>query len=346
MNYGLIEGFYGPPWPWQRRRSLAPFLAERGYAFYIYAPKNDRFLRQDWRQDWPAAEFRQLSHTARNCRAAGLAFGVGLSPYQAWEEDETTLGPALEAKARSLVDLGLDILALLFDDMRGNTDHLAARQATIAARLAGAVAPARVILCPTYYSDDPLLDEVFGRRPDGYLEELGDLLDKTIDIFWTGPSVISGQYPAGHLEEVAHRIGRRPFIWDNYPVNDMARADFLHLAAFRRAPGELSQLTAGHAVNPMLQSELSRIPLATLADCYRQGDAYRPLRSFHSALEGLCSPELAARLATDAAVFQDQGRTAIEAAERERLAGAYAALPDAMAKEVAAWLAATDTRRV
>ena len=54
----------------------------------------------------------------------------------------------------------------------------------------------------------------------------------------------------------------------------------------------------------------------------------------------------AARLAADAAVFQDQGRTAIEAAERERLAGAYAALPDAMAKEVAAWLAATDTRRV
>ncbi len=344
MNYGLIEGFYGPPWRWEARRSLAPFLAEQGYRFYIYAPKNDPFLRDDWRSDWTGNELRQLLRTAQSYRDAGLAWGMGLSPAGAWQEDISLVGPALAAKAGRLRDMGLDLLAILFDDMRGDVEDLVDKQVEIVARLAEAAAPARLLVCPTYYSDDPLLDEVFGRRPDGYLEELGRLLDPDTDIFWTGQSVMSADYPPGHLREVAGRIGRRPFLWDNYPVNDVARADFLHLRGFGKADAGLADLVAGHAVNPMLQARLSRIPLATLADRYRQGRAYDPQVSFRAALARLCSAGLAERLAEDARSFQERGRCAMDAGARERLAAAYAGLPDETAREVADWLATSGTR--
>ncbi len=343
MKYGLIEGFYGPPWPWGARRGLAPFLADHGYGFYIYAPKNDRSLRQQWRSDWPATELRELEATAGAYRGAGMAWGVGLSPHEAWREPVSAVGPALEAKAGRLMDLGLDLLAVLFDDMRGDTDRLAERQAEIVWRLSEGARPAHLLVCPTYYSDDPLLDQLFGRRPDGYLEELGRLLASDVDMFWTGPSVLSADYCPAHMHDVAGRMGRQPFLWDNYPVNDVSRIDHLHLGAFGQTSPELTELIAGHAVNPMLQAELSRIPLATLADRYRLGHGYDPETSFRAALAAECDQDLATRLAIDAPLFQEQGRRGLTSEQLERLSAGYSALPGAMAAEVVAWLAVTGT---
>ena len=43
-----------------------------------------------------------------------------------------------------------------------------------------AAAPRRILCCPCYYSDDPILDVAFGERPPFYLEQLGRLLDPAI----------------------------------------------------------------------------------------------------------------------------------------------------------------------
>src|SRR5262249_10077294 len=132
-----------------------------------------------------------------------------------------------------------------------------------------------VTVCPTYYSDDQVLDRVFGERPRNYLEEFGVRLDPSIDVFWTGEEVCAREFTKGHLERVANLIGRKPLLWDNYPVNDGRRmSQFLHLRAFTGRPAEIADVVAGHAVNPALQPVLTRIPMLTLAESYARGIAY------------------------------------------------------------------------
>ena len=41
MDVGVIEGFYGQPWGWAARADALPFLAARGFSFFLYAPKAD-----------------------------------------------------------------------------------------------------------------------------------------------------------------------------------------------------------------------------------------------------------------------------------------------------------------
>src|SRR5690606_14309512 len=110
--------------------------------------------------------------------------------------------------------------------------------------------------------------------------DLGASLDKAIDVFWTGPQVISHSYPRDHLLEVADKLQRKPFLWDNYPVNDARRlTPFLHLQAFTGRSKALRDLCSGHLANPMNQAWLSQLPLATLAALYRE-EAYDPMQAF------------------------------------------------------------------
>ena len=56
---GVIEGFYGIPlWDRESRLSYPSWLRDHGFSFYIYAPKNDVFLRKQWSDDWPESEMR------------------------------------------------------------------------------------------------------------------------------------------------------------------------------------------------------------------------------------------------------------------------------------------------
>ena len=338
-GYGVIEGFYGTPWSSSVRRDTAGFLAEHGYSFYLYAPKADAILRERWQQDWPSEIRSELEAVAEAYHAHGLLWGVGLSPFEVWRSTRGEARTALKRKVRSFEGLGIDILALLFDDMRGDLEGLATVQAELAELALETTKARRVILCPTYYSYDPLLDSVFGARPEGYLEELGRLLPPEVDVFWTGPGVWSPRYSSEHLEEVTGLLGRKPFLWDNYPVNDVIKSCFLNLRAFEHRQTELAELAAGHAVNPMTQPFLSRIPLATLRDCYAEGSSYSAERAFTRAATRLCGEELARELARDLSLFQDRGRDRIEPGHRRELSEKYRSLGTPYGREVVTWLA-------
>ncbi len=114
---------------------------------------------------------------------------------------------------------GIDDLGILFDDMRGDLPDLAKTQADIRVLGEGAdTRLTRLITCPSYYTDDPvLLDRFFGVRPANYLEDLGRMLDKDIDVFWTGEEVCSREYSPGHLARVTKQLGRKPFLMGQLP---------------------------------------------------------------------------------------------------------------------------------
>ena len=338
-SLGLIEGFFGRQWTWSARAEYAAFLREHGYHFYICAPKGDRNLREEWHEPWPDETYQNLHRLREVYRNAGLKWGIGLNLYELHFHYDDEATRRLEKKIDYLNRLEPDILAVLFDDMQGDCNRMAEIQIDVTHRAIEHSNAELVIMCPTYYSDDPMLDRLFGQRPASYLEDLGKRLDPAVNIFWTGPEVCSKSYTVEHLESVAEKLGRKPFLWDNYPVNDgKEMCKHLYLRPITGRPRQIAELTAGHAVNPMNQAALSKIPLATLAESYREKDSYDPAQAFSSAVAKLCSAELAAALREDLPLFHDEGLDAIAEAQKQELIGKYERLDGLMAAEVAAWL--------
>ncbi|HEX7885406.1 MAG TPA: beta-N-acetylglucosaminidase domain-containing protein [Phenylobacterium sp.] len=336
---GIIEGFFGRPYSWAERADMVRALAPAGYGFYLYAPKADARLRRGWREPYGDVELEALGDFAQTCHDAGVRFGMGLSPYELFHAFDAAARDALAAKLAQLDRLGLDDLGVFFDDMRGDLPDLAARQVEIVHWIAGRTRASRVVTCPSYYADDPVLDRVFGQRPDGYLEDLGAGLDPKIDIMWTGEEVCSREFSPGHLARVGEQMGRKPFLWDNYPVNDGPRMSrHLHLRAFTGRPSTIAPHVAAHAINPASQPVLSQIPALTLAESYHEGSRYQYLGAFRRAAEAVLGAELADGVERTLPLLEDAGLDGISAEQKIRLRDRFAAFDHPGAREILGWL--------
>ena len=336
---GIIEGFFGRTWSMQERHDYGEFLQANGYHFYIYAPKNDPYLRKSWQQDWSPETTAELQSLVTHYQSLGLDYGLGLSPFEIYKNYDATAQQQLVAKVGRLNELGIDILCLLFDDMRGDQPDLAQMQIKIVNDVLAHTTAKKLIMCPTYYSFDPRLEKVFGSMPKDYFKDLGEGLPTEVDIFWTGPEICSTAYPESHMEKVVEVLGRKPFLWDNYPVNDGADiSKFLHLKAFENRPHTLVELTTGHAVNPMNQPWLSRIPLHSLPQSYSQGDEYDPEVALRVSLNEQCGGGLANQIAGDIRCLQMAGLDQIDEAVVKHLLHQYHQFDSPYAGEIIAWL--------
>jgi len=343
---GVIEGFFGRTWSFQERYDYAEFLKNNGYQFYIYAPKADPYLRKSWQQDWAAKTTEQLQSLVTHYQSLGLDFGLGLSPFEIYKNYNADAKQSLQYKVKRLNQLGVNILCLLFDDMRGDQSDLAKTQIRITQDVLAQTTTKKVIMCPTYYSFDPKLEKVFGVIPENYFQDLGNGLPPEVDIFWTGPEICSQDYPESHLEEVIQLLGRKPFLWDNYPVNDGADISrFLFLKSFENRSYTLKKLTSGHAVNPMNQPWLSRIPLYSLPYSYLQGIDYNPEAVLQDALHKLCAQyegprerNLAQQISSDIENFQTLGLDKLDQTKRKQLIQTYSHFDSPYAKEIIDWL--------
>jgi hyaluronoglucosaminidase len=100
---------------------------------------------------------------------------------------------------------------------------------------------------------------------------------------WTGSAVCAPRIPSGHADGFGAAIRRKPFIWDNYPVNDYNRFR-LFLGPVRGRSSDLYEHVSGFVANPMNEAEASKIPLLTIADYLRDPEKYDPERSWEHAL--------------------------------------------------------------
>lgn len=336
---GIIEGFYGPPWSWDERLRVVQTLALHDYRFYLYAPKGDAFLRRRWNEPHPPEERAALATFAQRCRAEGVRFGVGLSPFEIYRNFDASARAALAEKLAALDAIGIDELALLFDDMHGASSDLARTQAEIVDWAASRTRAAQITVCPSYYSDDAVLDRVFGARPPRYLEELGAALDPAVRVFWTGEEVCSREISPGHLARVSELLRRKPVLWDNYPVNDGERmSQHLHLRAFTGRPAANAAHLTAHAINPALQPTLSLVPAITLRESYRLGPAYEYGRAFFNAACAVLGEDMATALRNDLLSLHDGGLQRLSAERHAALRERYAAFDHPGAREIVRWL--------
>lgn len=270
---GIIEGFYGRQYTIDERDELINFIANKGYSYYIYAPKNDKSLRREWEKPFDSAKSELLVHISNLCSKLNLDFGVGISPLSITKEKDKQLDLLIKKIDWLLENTNLKIIAILFDDISLYTDEEGKKQNEIIKEvhtyLLSKNKSIRLIFCPTYYTFDPILDKVFGQRPLHYYDDIVKDLDKSIEIFWTGNKVLSKTITKDDIEKANNLWGRKVTLWDNYPVNDgKFISKHIYTRPFKNR-SDLDGIVLSHAVNPMLECKLNEVVLESLLSCYK-----------------------------------------------------------------------------
>ena len=99
-NLGIVEGFYGESLDFDDRNSIIRLLSENNLNYYLYAPKEDPFLRsyididhtENWLKDFD--DFLEFS------KKMDVEVGLGLAPIKKNNLE------ALKKKVKNFSDLG------------------------------------------------------------------------------------------------------------------------------------------------------------------------------------------------------------------------------------------------
>src|SRR5439155_9861136 len=121
------------------------------------------------------------------------------------------------------------------------------------------------LFCPTPYCGRMAEAKLGGQ---GYLHAIGRQLSPEIDVFWTGPEIISAEITVAHVREIGSILRRKPLIWDNLHANDYDGRRFFCGPCAGRPPA-LRQAVSGLLSNPNCEFPLNYVPLRTLGEFVR-----------------------------------------------------------------------------
>ncbi|MGL5244207.1 MAG: beta-N-acetylglucosaminidase domain-containing protein [Sarcina sp.] len=286
---GIVEGFYGDPWTHENRLGLLEMSGDNKMNTYIYGPKDDPYHRGKWREPYPEGEAEKIAQLATKATENKVDFVWAVHPggdINFNDQDYNTL----LTKFEQMYELGVRGFAVFFDDIGGNSPQAQAEnQAWLLNKLnedfikvKGDVAP--LTLCPTEYNK-----AWANKTPGTYLDILGDQLDPSIQVMWTGNDVMSDM-DYDTLDWVNQRINREAYVWWNFPVNDYCRDKLLLGSSYGLNPNMSN--AGGFTSNPMNQAEASKFALFSVANYTWNTDAYNAEQSWHNAIEDLV-PEVA-----------------------------------------------------
>lgn len=347
---GVVEGFYGEPWSHADRLAWFERGGTLGLDRYLYAPKDDRWHREEWREPYPEPELAALAELNAAAAQRGVRFVYAISPGLSMRFDDDAEHEALAAKCRQLLEAGIRSFALLFDDVpMDEPEALGRAHGDTAARFErGFLRPAGieepVLLCPTDYAG-------LARTP--YRVGLDATLPRDARVLWTGSDIVVGAVTADDISQAAESFGRDLVLWDNFPVNDFDRSRLFLGPLMGRSAGPG---LVGIVANPMVEAAPSRFALTTVAewaaeplgyDAQAAADrAYRAVAGTGDGLRALvdaCSawPPGAPRWARlDAAIAEegwDESETLLTALAET---SADAATPVDLAEQLGPWIAA------
>jgi hyaluronoglucosaminidase len=292
---GAIEGFYGSPWTQDERLDQLDFYGRFKLNTYIYAPKDDPYHRDRWREPYPPDLATGLQALIDRAAANHVRFTFAVSPGVSICYSDPGDLDALVAKLDAVYRLGVRAFSIALDDIvytrwncdgdrsrygapspeaaaRAQIELLNALQRGFVAQHEGAQ-PLQMV--PTEY-----------RRTDDspYRRVIREQLDPAVEVMWTGSMVVPAEIAVDQAAAAAAVFGRPTFVWDNTPVNDFpATEGRLILAPYARRQRGLSAQVTGIVLNPMNQAAASKVQLVGAADFTWNDAAYDPLRAHRAA---------------------------------------------------------------
>ncbi|WP_037331358.1 beta-N-acetylglucosaminidase domain-containing protein [Saccharopolyspora rectivirgula] len=315
---GAIEGFYGPPWTHQERMDQLAFYGDVKMNTYIYAPKDDPYHRERWREPYPPEELAEIRELIGQAQAHHVRFTFALSPGASICYSDPAEVDALTAKLQAMYDEGVRDFSVPLDDISytrwncaqdqqvygGPSQEAAGRaHADLLNRVQQQFVDAHPDVAPlqtvsTEYSD---VDD------SPYKRVIREQLDPRVLVMWTGDGVIPRQITVADAEKANQVWGREVFLWDNYPVNDFdGSVGRLMLGPYdKREPG-LGETFSGVVVNPMNQASASKVVEIGAADFSWNDEAFDPQRAWREAARYLAGDRFAGQpgLEADPAVVE------------------------------------------
>lgn len=280
--HGVIEGFYGRPWPAHDRAKVIRAMAAFGLDPYVYAPKDAPKHRAKWRDSYDDAELASFRALTRVAEASGVRVVYAISPGLDVNATSSTDRAALVAKVAQVRGAGVRDAALLMDDITAPpSTELGAAHASLAAELLASMRAAdpaaRLLFVPTVYAGSA---SKLAARDRDYLAALSTL-PADVPLAWTGPVVFSPAYDRAELEAFAALAGRTAegaWVWDNYPVNDLLASGRLYVQPVE-GRSALYDRTGGLVANAMRHPIASIAALASFGALARDPAAYDAARA-------------------------------------------------------------------
>lgn len=258
---GVVEGFYGTPWSHQARLSQLKFYGKNKMNTYIYGPKDDPYHSSpNWRLPYPEKEAAQLRELVTVANRNEVDFVWAIHPGQdiKWNQEDRD---NLLSKFEKMYQLGVRSFAVFFDDISGEGTN-PQKQAELLNYIDEKFVQAKpdvtpLVMCPTEYNKS------WSNPKGNYLTTLGEKLNPSIQIMWTGDRVISDITHDG-IEWINERIKRPAYIWWNFPVSDYVR-DHLLLGPVYGNDTTIAKQMSGFVTNPMEHAEASKIAIFSVA---------------------------------------------------------------------------------
>lgn len=288
---GVVEGFYGTPWSHQARLRQLKFYGENKMNTYIYGPKDDPYhSAPNWRLPYPEKEAVQLQELVKVAGENEVDFVWAIHPGQdiKWNQEDRDL---LLAKFEKMYQLGVRSFAVFFDDISGEGTN-PQKQAELLnyiddnfVKVKSDVTP--LIMCPTEYNKS------WSNPKGNYLTTLGEKLNPSVQIMWTGDRVVSDITRDG-INWINERIKRPAYIWWNFPVSDYVR-DHLLLGQVYGNDTTIANEMAGFVTNPMEHAEASKIAIFSVASYAWNPTKYDTWKTWKDAIRNIL-PGAAAEL--------------------------------------------------
>ncbi len=288
---GVVEGFYGTPWSHRARLRQLEFYGRNKMNTYIYGPKDDPYHSSPhWRLPYPEKEALQLQELVKTAQENEVDFVWAIHPGKdiRWNREDREL---LIAKFEKMYQLGIRSFAVFFDDISGEGTN-PQKQAELLNYIDENFVKAKkdvtpLIMCPTEYNKS------WSNPKGNYLTTLGERLNPSIQIMWTGDRVVSNITRDG-IEWINGRIKRPAYIWWNFPVSDYVRNHLL-LGPVYGNDTDIAQEMSGFVTNPMEHAEASKIAIYSIADYAWNPSRYDMRKAWKNAIRDLL-PDAAAEL--------------------------------------------------
>lgn len=286
---GYIEGFYGDTWEQKKRLSVMALMAKYGMDTFYYAPKDDEYHREKWREVYPEKELDDLKNLYDSATENQLDFcwsiGPGLTYHYTSDEDFQLL----INKIKNVYSIGVRNFGLLLDDIPADFQYEDDKHAF------DSVVDAHICLVNKTYNELKNFDssitltvcptQYFGDEKGYYISKFGSGIPADVSLFWTGAEICSRIQTVREADEFMRSTRHKPLYWDNFPVNDAEMFQEMHIGPVLGRDKELYKSCEGLISNVMEYAECSKIPLMTIADYLWNPEAYNPEKSLENAHE-------------------------------------------------------------